>query len=58
MKAFELVGDVDERHRLQADVAPGPVRVIALVAAESRLAGLVPPIFNAAFGGPCAFDRR
>jgi hypothetical protein len=38
MKAIELVGDVDERHRLHAQVPQelptGPVRVILLVPEE------------------------
>ena len=44
MKALELVGDVDERHRLQAevpaDVAPGPVRVIVLLPEEDEAGSL------------------
>jgi hypothetical protein len=35
MKAIELVGDIDEQHRLQAQVPPelpaGPVRLIVLL---------------------------
>jgi hypothetical protein len=35
MKAIELIGDIDERHRLQAevpeDLPPGPVRLIVLL---------------------------
>ena len=38
MKAIELVGDIDEQHRLRAQVPeglpPGPVRVIVLLPDE------------------------
>lgn len=40
MKAIELVGDIDEQHRLQAlvpdDVPAGPVRLIVLVPEEDE----------------------
>jgi hypothetical protein len=40
MKAIELVGDVDEKHRLQADVPAevpaGPVRLIVLLPDEDE----------------------
>ena len=40
MKAIELVGDVDERHRLHADlpheVPPGQVRLIVLLPEEDE----------------------
>jgi hypothetical protein len=40
MKAIELLGDVDEKHRLQAQVPPevpaGPVRVIVLLPDEDE----------------------
>jgi len=40
MKAIELVGDIDEEHRLQADVPaevpPGPVRLIVLLPDEDE----------------------
>lgn len=40
MKALELIGDIDERHRLLAtvppDLAPGPVRVIVLLPEEDE----------------------
>lgn len=43
MKAVELVGKVDEQHRLQAQVPetllPGPVRIIVLIPEEDE-AGL------------------
>jgi hypothetical protein len=38
MKAIELIGDIDEQHRLQAqvpeDLPVGPVRLIVLLADE------------------------
>jgi hypothetical protein len=38
MKAIELIGDIDEQHRLQAqvpeDLPAGPVRLIVLLADE------------------------
>jgi hypothetical protein len=40
MKAIELVGDIDEKHRLQADepveVPAGPVRLIVLLPDEDE----------------------
>lgn len=40
MKALELVGAIDERHKLQvevpADLAPGPVRLIVLIPEEDE----------------------
>lgn len=40
MKAIELVGDIDDRHRLQAevpaDLPPGPVRLIVLLPEEDE----------------------
>jgi hypothetical protein len=40
MKAIELLGDIDEKHRLRADVPPelpaGPVRVIVLLPDEDE----------------------
>jgi len=40
MKAFELTAEIDEQHRLQADVPPelpaGPVRIIVLVPDEDE----------------------
>jgi hypothetical protein len=40
VKAIELVGDIDEEHRLQADVPaevpPGPVRLIVLLPDEDE----------------------
>lgn len=40
MKAIELVGDIDERHRLQAhvpaDLPVGPVRLIVLLPDEDE----------------------
>ncbi len=46
MKALELVGDIDEQHRLQAHVPPelpaGPVRLIVLLPEEDD-AGAVWP---------------
>jgi hypothetical protein len=40
MKALELTGDIDDQHRLQADVPPelpaGPVRIIVLVPDEDE----------------------
>ena len=40
MKAIELVGDIDEQHRLQAqvpkDVPPGQVRLIVLLPDEDE----------------------
>ena len=41
MKALELIGEVDERHRLQAQVPevllPGPVRIIVLIPEEDEM---------------------
>ncbi len=46
MKAIELVGDIDEKHRLQADVPAevpaGPVRLIVLLPDEDE-AGIAWP---------------
>jgi hypothetical protein len=46
MKAIELFGDIDEKHRLQADVPPevpaGPVRLIVLLPDEDE-AGIAWP---------------
>jgi hypothetical protein len=43
MKAIELIGEVDDKHRLQAQLPentpPGPVRVIVLIPEEDE-AGL------------------
>jgi hypothetical protein len=43
MKAIELIGEVDEKHRLQAQLPestpPGPVRLIVLIPEEDE-AGL------------------
>jgi hypothetical protein len=40
MKAIELLGDIDEKHRLQAEVPPevpaGPVRLIVLLPDEDE----------------------
>ena len=40
MKAIELLGDIDEKHRLRAEVPPevpaGPVRVIVLLPDEDE----------------------
>ncbi len=40
MKALELLGDIDEKHRLQAEVPPevpaGPVRLIVLLPDEDE----------------------
>jgi hypothetical protein len=40
MKAIELIGDIDEQHRLQArvpeELPPGPVRLIVLVPDEDE----------------------
>ena len=40
MKALELIGDIDERHRLLAtvprDLPPGPVRLIVLLPEEDQ----------------------
>ena len=40
MKAIEIIGHVDEKHRLQADVPettpPGPVRIIVLLPEEDE----------------------
>ena len=40
MKAVELVGEVDDKHQLQARVpetlAPGPVRIILLIPEEDE----------------------
>ena len=40
MKAVELIGEVDEQHRLQAQVPealpPGPVRIIVLIPEEDE----------------------
>jgi len=40
MKAIELIGDIDEKHRLQADVPAevpgGPVRLIVLLPDEDE----------------------
>ena len=40
MKAIELVGDIDEQHRLQANVPPelpaGPVRLVVLLPDEDE----------------------
>ena len=44
MKAIELIGDIDEQHRLRASVPeelpPGPVRLIVLLSEEDE-SGLV-----------------
>ena len=41
MKALELIGDIDERHRLSAtvpqDLPPGPVRLIVLLPEEDEM---------------------
>jgi hypothetical protein len=43
MKALELVGDIDEGHRLQAEVPenlpPGPVRLLILLPEEDEAGG-------------------
>jgi hypothetical protein len=40
MKAIELIGEVDEKHRLRAqlpkDTPPGPVRLIVLIPEEDE----------------------
>lgn len=40
MKAIEVIGQVDEKHRLQAEVPetipPGPVRIIVLLPEEDE----------------------
>jgi len=40
MKAIELIGDIDEQHRLQArvpeELPPGPVRLIVLLPDEDE----------------------
>jgi hypothetical protein len=40
MKAIELIGEVDEKHRLQAQLPentpPGPVRLIVLIPEEDE----------------------
>jgi hypothetical protein len=40
MKAIELIGDIDEQHRLKASVPeelpPGPVRLIVLLSDEDE----------------------
>ena len=44
MRAIELIGDVDDQHRLRAEVPPdlhaGPVRLILLVPDEDDAGGL------------------
>jgi hypothetical protein len=44
MKAVELVGDIDEQHRLRAQVPeglpPGPVRLIVLLPEEDEAGGI------------------
>jgi hypothetical protein len=44
MKAIELVGDIDERHRLRAavpkELPAGPVRVIVLLPEEDEAGNL------------------
>lgn len=43
MKALELLGEVDEKHRLQAQgpeaLPPGPVRIIVLIPEEDEAGG-------------------
>jgi len=43
MKAIELIGDIDEKHRLQAlvptDIPPGQVRVLLLLSREDEAGG-------------------
>ena len=61
MKALELVGEVDDKHRLHAQVPaalpPGPVRIIVLVPEEDE-AGIawmqgIAREWAAELGDPC-----